>query len=226
MDIKLTNQHLTRQMDIIPVNTLGERINVIGCGAIGGFTVLALVKMGFCNVTVFDDDKVEIENMSAQFFRFKDIGKNKAEALADLVYEFTDVKIEAIPKRYTGGQLPGIVISAVDSMKVRTLIWDQHVGMSPATKYIIDPRMAAETALMYVMNPMSEKDEESYRKTLYTDENSVHERCTAKSTAYTVLSISGLVCKAVKDIVTNSEYPRISQWSIKDNDLKVFRSIK
>ena len=210
----LTNQHLTRQMDLIPVETLGEQINVIGCGAIGGFTVLALVKMGFCNVTVFDDDKVEIENMSAQFFRFKDIGKNKAEALADLVHEFTNVKIEAIPKRYEGGTLPGIVISAVDSMKSRKLIWDNHCGMSPATKYIIDPRMAAEMALMYVMNPMSEKDDESYKNTLYTDEKSVHERCTGKSTMYTVLSISGLVCKAVKDIVTNSEYPRISKWSI------------
>jgi molybdopterin/thiamine biosynthesis adenylyltransferase len=182
--------------------------------------------MGFCNVTVFDDDKVEIENMSSQFFRFKDIGKNKAVALADLIYEFTNVKIEAIAKRYEGGTLPGIVISAVDSMKSRTLIWDQHVGMAPATRMIIDPRMAAETALMYVMNPMDERDDVSYRKTLYTDDNAVQERCTGKATVYTALSISAMVAKAVKDIVTNSEYPRILMWSIKECDFKAYRSVK
>ena len=226
MDIALKNQHLTRQMDLIPIAVLGEQINVIGCGAIGGFTALSLVKMGFCNLTLFDDDVVEIENMSSQFFRFKDIGKNKAVALADLIYEFTNVSVEVIPKRYEDGILPGIVISAVDSMRARTLIWNNHMGVSPATRMIIDPRMAAETALMYVMNPMDENDEVSYRKTLYTDENAMPERCTGKATVYTALSISAMVCKAVKDIVTNSEYPRILMWSIKQNDFKCYQKVK
>jgi hypothetical protein len=89
--------------------------------------------------------------------------------------------------------------------------------LSPGTKYVIDPRMSAETALMYTMNPMNDRDDESYRNTLYTDANAVQERCTAKSTMYTVLSISGLVAKTVKDIVTGSPYPRVTMWSIKDN---------
>lgn len=213
----LTNQHLTRQLDIIPIAVLGEKITVIGAGAIGSFVVLSLVKMGFSNVTVFDFDVVDIENMSCQFYRFSDIGKPKVQALAELVFDFTGVKIEAINKRYEGGRFPGIVIPAVDSMKVRELVWNEHSMMSPGTKYVIDPRMSAETALMYTMNPMSDRDDASYRNTLYTDANAVQERCTAKSTMYTVLSISGLVAKTVKDIVTGNPYPRVTMWSIKDN---------
>lgn len=227
MHIELTNQHLTRQLDILPVSTLGETIHIIGAGAIGSLTALSLAKMGFSNIFVFDDDKVEIENMNCQFYRFSDIGKQKVHALAELIKDFTGVAIEPIAKRYNGeGPLPGIVISAVDSMKARKTVWDAHVGVAPSTKVIIDPRMAVETALMFVMNPMSEKDAKAYEASLYTDENAVQERCTAKATMYTAQLLSGLVAKAVKDVVTKSSYPRVVTWSIKEDQMLAHRSVQ
>ena len=62
------NEHLIRQFDLIPEDVLGEPITIIGVGAIGSWTTLALAKMGFQNLTVFDDDKVSIENMNSQFY--------------------------------------------------------------------------------------------------------------------------------------------------------------
>lgn len=225
MHIELTNQHLTRQLDILPISALGETIHIIGAGAIGSLTALSLAKMGFSNIFVFDDDKVEIENMNCQFYRFSDIGKHKVYALTELIKDFTGVAIEPIAKRYNGeGPLPGIVISAVDSMKARKTVWDAHVGIAPSTKVIIDPRMAVETALMFVMNPMSEKDAKAYEASLYTDENAVQERCTAKATMYTAQLLSGLVAKAVKDVVTKSSYPRVVTWSIKEDQMLAHRS--
>ena len=215
--MKLTNEHLTRQMDIIPVETLGEQITIIGCGAIGSFTALSLAKMGFENIKVFDDDKIEIENMNCQFYRHSDIGKPKAEALKSLVKDFTGVEIEAVTEKYVGGTFPGIVISAVDNMKARKLIWDNHKDLGVATKFVIDPRMGAEVALLYTMNPMDEEDVADYETTLYTDDAAVQERCTAKATMYTALMLSGLVAKAVKDIVTKNPYPRTTTWAIKEN---------
>lgn len=214
--------HLTRQMDLIPLEVLGERINIIGAGAIGSFTALSLAKMGFANIHVFDDDNIEVENMSCQFFRHTDIGKPKAVALASLVQDFTNTVITVNNKRYAGGQLPGIVISAVDSMSARRLVWEQHRKLGVNTKAVIDPRMGAETALMYVMDPMSARDQGSYEQTLYTDDEAVQERCTAKATMYTALMLSGYVCKAVKDIVTGGNYPRSSMWSIKHDDFKAW----
>lgn len=216
--------HLTRQLDLIPIESLDLRITIIGAGAIGSFTALSLAKMGFSNITVFDDDKIEIENMSCQFYRHSDIGKHKATALAELIYDFTGVRIEAISKRYEEGTFAGVVIAAVDSMEARKLIWGNHCQKAPATKFIVDPRMGAETALMYVMNPMSVKDSESYSRSLYLDSEAVQERCTAKATVYTATMLSGLVAKAVKDIAKGDNYPRTTMWSIAMDDFKSWRS--
>jgi molybdopterin/thiamine biosynthesis adenylyltransferase len=215
------NEHLTRQMDLIPVRVLGEPITIIGAGAVGSFTALTLAKMGFKDLTVFDFDKIEVENMNCQFYRFEDIGKPKALALQNLVKDFTGVEINAHNERYESGQFKGIIISAVDSMKVRKMIWDNHKETAVATKLIIDPRMGAEFALAYAMNPMSEKDINSYEKTLYSDEDAEHERCTAKATMYTALGLASHVCKIVKDYLCNDKrYARVMEWNIAENAQK------
>lgn len=210
--------HLTRQMDIIPVTTLGQAITVIGAGAIGSFTVLSLVKMGFENVTVYDFDDVSVENMNCQWYRLQDIGKKKAEALRDLIREFTGVDINAVSERFQEQPLRGIVITAVDSMAARRHIWER-IKATPSAKILIDPRMAAEYALAYVMNPADHKDVLSYEKVLYTDDEAVQERCTAKATMYTSTMIAGYVAKAVKDVVTGGKYARVSHWDIGMNNL-------
>lgn len=219
----LTNQHLTRQMDLIPIEVLREPITIIGAGAVGSWTALALAKMGFGDITVFDHDVVDVENLNSQFYPHSAVGQLKVSALSDLVKSFTGIKITTHAMRYTVGTHPGIVIAAVDSMEARKLIWENHKGLGAGTRAIIDPRMGAEQALLYVMNPLSETDAESYEKSLYTDDEAVHERCTAKATIYTANLLSGLVCKAVKDLVTRPDYLRTAQWNIKENAFHAWR---
>jgi len=223
IEIPFKHQVLTRQLDLIPLDVLDEQITVIGAGAIGSFTVLSLVKSGFENITVYDFDIIEPENMSSQFYRIKDIGKNKVDALQDLVKEFTGVEIQVKNELYKTGTFPGIVISAVDSMEVRKLIWDNH-KVSFGTKLVIDPRMSAEFFLCYAMNPLDIQDVESYERTLYTDQDSVQERCTAKATSYTALNAAAHVVKIVKDYLTHPEkkYSRTCEWNIAANAQKCY----
>lgn len=219
-------EHLTRQLDLIPTSVLGEKITIIGAGAIGSFTALTLAKMGFVDISVWDFDEVSIENMNSQFYRRQDIGKPKVEALYGLICDFTETEIDCRKERYQGGMpLPGIVISAVDSMQARRLIWDTHKNRAPHTKRVIDPRMGAEVALMYVMDPNSKVDQATYEKTLYTDQEGLQERCTAKAVMYTATMLSGLVAKAVKDILVKEPYTRTAQWSIKDCQLLAWNSL-
>lgn len=213
--------HLTRQLDIIPVKALGTPITIIGAGGIGSTTVFTLAKMGFANITVWDFDTVSVENMNNQSYRFKDIGMYKVQALADIVKEFTDIDLGFRAEKWEGQDLHGIVISAVDSMKVRKDIWS-FVKNNPAVTWLIDPRMSAESALSFVMEPNSPKDQISYEKTLYSDEHANKispEPCTARSTMYTTSLIGGYVAKHVKDIVTRSDYARVTQWNIGENIL-------
>ena len=199
---------------------MGIQINIIGAGAIGSFASLQLAKMGFTNQKVWDFDTVSIENMNCQFYRFKDIGKPKVNALQELVHDFTNEKISVVNDKWTMDQgQRDIIILAVDSMEVRKEIWTVIKENLFGVKYVIDSRMGSEAALMYVMNPFDQKDISAYEKTLYSNEDAVAERCTAKATIYTANLLSGMVVKAVKDIATGGHYPRVSQWNIKDNQL-------
>lgn len=220
--MEFANAHVTRHIDIIHPDQLKVPIHIIGAGAIGSFTTMLLAKMGAEDITVWDMDTVSVENMSCQLYRFKDIGTPKVLALRELVQEFTNVVIKPMQKEWTAQTVQetrGIVISAVDSMAVRKALFD-FCQKDFRVKFFIDSRMGAETALLYCMNPQNAQDRTSYANTFYTDENSVQEKCTAKATTYTASLLSGMVVKTVKDLLTQETYPRITQWSIKDNDFQ------
>jgi hypothetical protein len=198
---------------------LGIPITIIGAGSVGSFTAFTLAKAGFSNITVIDFDKVEIENMSSQLYRPCDIGKQKVVALKELIKMFCDTDIEVVDGRYDGKPLSGIVIMAVDSMEVRADIWKAHAEIAFGTQLLIDPRMAAESSLCYAMNPLDPADCVSYAKTLYTDEQAVHERCTAKATGYCSLALSSHIVKVIKDFLCNEDhnYTRVMEWSLRNN---------
>lgn len=215
--IKLNHDHLTRQLDLIPVETLDEQVTIIGCGAVGSFLGLQLAKMGLTQITAYDHDVVSIENMSNQFYRFKDIGVNKAEALNALVHDFTGVDIGDNAYKFEpqhASKLTGIVVVAVDSMEARRMIYESIKAKGFNVKYIIDPRMSAEFYAQYTINPFNDKDRETYEKVLQSDADSVAERCTAKSTVYTASLAAGLVTKTIKNILLKQAYPRVTHWDI------------
>ena len=218
-----THRHLTRQLDLIPLKVLNRPVTIIGCGAIGSFLGLQLAKMGMTNLIFFDHDTVSIENMSNQFYPRSAIGQNKASALYDMVRLFVgDTEAEPmlyVPRKFgeqhtDADNAKGIVVVAVDSMEARRMVYESIKEMNFKVDYIIDPRMSAEFFAMYVINPHDAKDQATYEKTLYSDEQAVPERCTAKSTVYTASLGAGLVTKAIKNILLRQPYPRNTQWDI------------
>jgi len=213
-------EHLTRQLDLIPEKSLTYPITIIGAGAVGSWVALALAKMGLEDITVYDPDTIDLANMNCQFYRLGDVGKKKVEALRQMVLDFTGVELKIIPDYYGGQIHPGIVISAVDSMDARRSVWESHKDRAPFTRAIIDPRMGAEQALLYVFSPCLGGDQLEYEKTLYSDSQAVQERCTSKATIYTANLLSGLVSKAVKDLITHrTDYLRTALWHIGNNHL-------
>lgn len=220
MKVIRAEEFFTRHRDLISGDQLSAKIAVVGAGAIGSFVTLSLAKMGFTKITVYDFDTVEPENIGAQFFPVSAIGKKKVEALKEMVYAFTGTKIKAVDRKIEKGEEieAEIFISAVDSMEVRRMLFET-VAIS---KWLIDPRMGAEYANMAVVEVQNPESREDYSKTLYSDAEAVQERCTAKTTIYTVLLIAGQVAKAVKDIVTNTPHIENLEWSISKNSLLAF----
>lgn len=190
-------ERYTRHWGMIDVERLHNTpIKIIGTGSVGSFTCLSLIKMGAHNVEVWDDDEIDEVNISNQFFRIKDVGEYKVDALQSLISNFEDVPLITHSQKCTGKEnLNGIVIVALDSMLPRKRIWDS-IKNKEDVELFIDPRMGAKTARVYFVNPKNGIKE--YEKTLYTDDDSAPERCTEKTIIYNVLGISSLICRGIE----------------------------
>lgn len=128
-----------------------ERINIIGCGAIGSTVAELLVRSGLTNIVLFDFDIVEAKNVANQMFRNIDIGKPKVDALVDILSDIDPEirnKIRTVPAGYTGQQLAGYVFLCVDSIDVRKEIVEKYKD-SPYIKAMFDFRMRMTDAQHY-----------------------------------------------------------------------------
>jgi len=201
-------EHLTRHYDLIDQTRLNTPITVIGAGGIGSWTVFALAKMGFSNITVYDHDDVSIENVGNQLYSFNHVGMPKVAAL-ESICEAVGSKVLTRRRKFTpidGTKTRGIVIFAVDSMEVRKMLFD-------CMDYdcdIIDGRMGAEKILLYTASGQDQHD--IYEKSLYSDKDAEQAPCTAKATSYCALTIAGLIVGQVKSFIQDA--PTIKSMSM------------
>lgn len=226
--------HLIRQLSIInPEKIEKTRFLIIGCGAIGSYTALALAQMGAEKITIFDNDEFDELNRSSQLCKVADVGINKAEALANTIEMFTGVKATAVAEKfepgneyhYLYGEKNAIVILAVDSMKARTEIANSMIETltEGQVSHIIDPRMGAELYLQFTCTLSDKKSIDNYRKTLYSDADAVAEKCTAKATIYTSLTAAGMITKTVKNINEGETHPKTVNYNLKESHMDVLQ---
>ena len=195
----LNRNHYIRQSGIIDASKLDFPILVIGAGGIGGWTTLALAKMGCQDIEVMDNDFVEEHNLGSQIFAERHIGELKVRALADVVSSLTTQNIKPIqllfsedthiPEKYK------IVISAVDNMKARSNIFNAVRG-----GYLIDGRMASNEIHVHCVPLASTVARESYSKTLFSDEEASEIPCSERAVVYNVFVVAGLITDMVAQI--------------------------
>lgn len=195
--------YLTRHGDMIRDVNMQAPIVIVGAGSIGSYATLALAKLGFNNLMVFDDGIVEEENIAPQWYRPRDIGVKKVDALKKAIKDQTGVEILTVDARLNRATMNMLellhgadttnltVVVAVDSMSAR-----KWIAETVTFENLIDARMAIEFLAVYSVN---RKEELTYIKTIHTDENSVQEACTNKAISYTSLLAGGLVAKCVLD---------------------------
>lgn len=196
-----------RQLDILKPDVCGIKVCVVGCGATGSFVTLSLAKMGFSNIKVFDKDTVEEHNFPNQMFPIEALNVNKATALSKVVKDYTGVEIEAIPEFYKNQELEGIVISALDSMKGRKLIY-KNCKANNKVEVIFDPRTGPEMFRLLTVHPSIEASRKLYEKNFHTDKEAVQLPCTARAIIYSVQLVSAYICNQVKRYVMGQPLKR------------------
>jgi hypothetical protein len=218
--------YLTRHRDILGQIDLNYPINIIGAGSIGSYACLALAKLGFTDITIADDGKVEEENIAPQLYRLKDIGKFKVDCLKRMIKEQTGVDIIAIPTRIntlnTDHVEGGLTILAVDTMTARKILF-----VSICSSFFIDARMAIEflTIISIKSGPIFNKQHKYYSDTLFDDSDAVQEACTNKAIAYTSLIAGGLIARTVMEQLRDKDNYRSQTLNFDINNLDMVRLI-
>lgn len=184
-------------MDIVSPSSLNFPINLIGAGGIGSPTAMLLAKMGCSNISIMDFDSVEVHNLPNQYFRLSDVGRSKAEALAEIIHDFTGSQVTVRNERYENQPLEGVVIVAVDNMATRQQVWNR-ARYNMRVPLLIEARMGGQEAQVYGVNPCTPDLIRMYEKTLYTDDQAAADACTAQAIIYNTSMIAAIISGLVK----------------------------
>ncbi len=204
-----------RQLDLVRPETLDLPIHVIGCGGIGSFAALALAKLGCVRLHLYDDDRVEEHNVPNQLYRLADVGRAKAEALADILEAFAGSRPTPHVRRIDGERLQGIVVSGVDSMMARKHLWWKAIRHRASTPLYLDGRLGAELCRLYAIRPFDPDDVRCYEKSLYDDSQAMLPACTAAAIIYTGFAIASLMADQVKKFATGEPLVREIFYDLK-----------
>lgn len=174
---------------------------VLGQGGIGSWLSVLLARAG-CSLHTFDMDRYEEHNMTGQIVRRKDIGKNKAEAIKEILTELSpDTEVHTYGEYNEGSVTDDIVICGFDNMNARKLAfakWEEYVsGLADDRRkecFFQDGRLLAEQ--MQIFNIPGDKPElmKKYKEEwLFDDEQGAEGDCTFKQTSHAAAMIASLM---------------------------------
>lgn len=213
----------TRQLGIVDPANLICPVTIIGVGGIGSNAADLLTRMGVDNITVYDDDIVEPENLPSQAFGLGYIGQMKVEALADHVKKHTGKTIIPVPERYTGqASLSGIVISGVDTMAARYDIWS-HMKYNINVPLYIDGRMGGVQFIVFPLNPSMPDEIKYYESQLFPDDEALDIPCTERAIVYNTWGIASHIGNLVGKFANGIKLPKRTIFDYKQDAVYVYR---
>ena len=112
-----------------------RKVMIIGAGGIGSYLVSFLDRIGLYDITVFDDDDVEIKNLTYQNFDDSDVGYKKVVGLGD---KFSSVNNAQPYVVLVKQQLENydLVVCCADNLSVRRLLYREGYGEDIENKWL------------------------------------------------------------------------------------------
>lgn len=195
------------------------RVIIAGVGGIGSNVAFQLARMVPANITLYDDDIVEMTNMAGQLYSHNDIGKTKVDAISNMISSYTTIRqLNAIPSKFTSDTEPGdIMICGFDNMKARTTFfnsWINHlskINLNNRSKCLyIDGRLSMDTLQIFCITGDDTFNQSRYRKEfLFSDSEAEHTICSMKQTTYLACMIGSLIVNLFTNFIANSLKPAI-----------------
>lgn len=216
----------TRHIGIF--NAQDYAVTLIGAGGIGALTAIVLAKMGIPVLSVYDADAVDTVNIATQFFGIGDVGEPKVYVLERMIKGFSDETV-VYPHEFRVGSSSvepiylrnPIIISAVDSIEARQIVWNNVLTISTKWKWYLDARMGAEVFQLYAVNGTRRMDNYNACLMDLNESDVPDDPCTSKATIYTAAIAAGHIGATVRKIVTGTEVPFFMSHDIINNHILV-----
>jgi hypothetical protein len=174
-------------------------IAIGGVGGIGGPLALSLSRLQH-ELVIYEMDDYEEANLGTQLVKYSQLGKSKAECIAQMIKEYSDVTPSCLGELTEESFVTPITFSAFDNMKARKIMFNLWKQQEDKLVFI-DARMLAENFQILVVNP---KDIEKYEKDFLFEDGEVEELpCTYKSTFHVSMIIGGMITAIFTNWLTN-----------------------
>lgn len=184
--------NLSKSLEYFNPTTVNGTIHIIGCGSVGSTVAENLARCGIRSITLWDFDKVEEHNIVNQMFTKDQVGKEKSEALKEILQNINpDINVK-IKSGWNGENLAGYVFLCVDSIEIRRAIVEKHM-MNPMVKAMFDIRTLLEHAQHYA----ADWTDKSMRENLLATMQFSHEEAKAE-TPTSACGITLGVCPVVR----------------------------
>lgn len=193
------------------------RIIIAGIGGIGSNVAFQLARMVPANLTLYDDDNVEMVNMAGQLFSSNDIGEAKVSAIANMIYNYTSMRqVLAIKDKFTSDKEPGdIMICGFDNMRARRTFfnsWRNHISDKSEEErskcLYLDGRLSMDTLQILCIRGDDQYNIERYeREFLFADHEADTTICSMKQTTYLACMIGSLMVNLFTNFIANTLNP-------------------
>ena len=173
----------SRQINILNPEEFNTKINIIGAGATGSWIAFSLAKMGLSNLHIYDFDEVGMHNLPNQMFGVRDINRNKAMSIKNIIKLFTGFTVNAKNEKIDGTTpMQGIVFMLTDTMSSRKDIYNRAIKNNPSIDLLIETRMDLRGGRIYVIDPKDKEQTKMYEQTFYSDDEAEVSACGVSQT--------------------------------------------
>lgn len=201
---------LSRQSKLVPKKQIDEwTIKVFGVGSIGSHFVKTLAKTGFEHIDVYDMDTVEEENIAAQAFDFRHVGKNKVDAIAEIVKESSALDIKTFHGRITKdtsieAEPNTMYCVCFDNFEARKLVWNK---LKDFPIIFVDARIGQYNLRHYLTDTVNKNWAKEYEESLNPDGSS-DLLCGEKACAPINAMLGGMLTMNLVAYISGKDYVR------------------
>ena len=190
-----------------------------GLGGIGSYVLFCLARMKPKQVFLYDDDVVELANLSGQLYSVPMVGKRKVDAMAELARDFSCYYgVQAVPQKFTKDTPAGdIMICGFDNMQARKEFfeaWVKHLVNHPSPNkcLFIDGRLNMEEFQVFCMRGNDTYSiNKYYEEYLFEDFEAESVQCSMKQTTFCANMIGSVIVNLFTNFIANQLKPLIDR---------------